>query len=73
MELNFKILNVESAEINFIGKEPATVAQEVSEGALFIKIPKSDLHGRKNEIKLAAYHDGKEIATFSTNFLGPTK
>lgn len=69
--VTFQILNLENAEIEFIGKPPVTQAQKTTEGALFIKIPREHLSGRKNKLELGAYHEGELLATFTTNFLGP--
>lgn len=69
--ITINIVNIEEAEIDFVGASPIIKSEEITEGALFIKIPREHLKGRKNKVKLAAYHDGELITEFETNFLGP--
>lgn len=58
--------------LEFIGKpdlklEPAGM----SEGTVFIAIPKSELHSRKSKIRLAVYHSDKKLEELTTNFIAP--
>ncbi|MDJ0645600.1 MAG: cytochrome c oxidase accessory protein CcoG [Flavobacteriaceae bacterium] len=45
--------------------------QDLSEGTLFIEIPKSALKSSKEKIKIGVYSDNELIETTTTNFLGP--
>ena len=69
--IEFIIENLEGASIEFVGQPPSTKAQQVTEGALFIKIPRTSLKGRKNKVEIGAYNDGRLVTSFETNFLGP--
>ncbi len=72
ISLVFKIDNLESATIEYVGENPKTIPQGVAKGALFIKIPRSVLNKSKTQISLKAYsEDGEFISAFKTNFMGP--
>lgn len=71
--ITFKIDNIEEAELELIGADPITTPNAVSEGAVFIKIPKDVLKGRKTDIKISVYSDDKRIDKTETSFLGPIK
>ncbi len=47
--------------------------QQMSEGTLFIEIPKTALESSKEKIKIAVYSNDKLIETTKTNFLGPKR
>ncbi|GAA5222391.1 cytochrome c oxidase accessory protein CcoG [Membranihabitans marinus] len=70
--IQFKIANID-AEIEFVGEEPSTLAQQTAEGAMFIKIPKSILTDRKTNLNIEVYHDDELIDKTKTVFLGPLK
>ncbi|MEL6721331.1 MAG: 4Fe-4S dicluster domain-containing protein [Bacteroidota bacterium] len=59
--------------IKLVGQAPIAKATEVTEGALFIEIPKSALESRKTKVKVRIISDGKELNTIKTNFLGIVK
>ncbi len=69
--VDFKIDNGGDAIIEFVGQPPHTLSQKTTEGALFIKIPKDQLSGRKSDLELKAYNRDVEMASFSTTFFGP--
>ncbi|NNF33069.1 MAG: cytochrome c oxidase accessory protein CcoG [Saprospiraceae bacterium] len=71
-EVRMELMNIEGS-IEYIGQDPKTIKNEVSEGALFIKIPKEQLQGRKNKIKINVYNGDKLVDEVTTNFLGPIK
>ena len=71
-EVRMELMNIEGT-IEYIGQNPRTIKNEVSEGALFIKIPKDKLQGRKNRIKINVYNGDKLVDEVTTNFLGPIK
>ncbi|MEL6866023.1 MAG: cytochrome c oxidase accessory protein CcoG [Bacteroidota bacterium] len=66
-------LGTEYGSIQLIGKSPVAPEKGEAEGALFIKMPKDQLNGRKNEIKVQVYAGDRKIDEISTNFLGPIK
>lgn len=84
----YKLINKTTAQINnvdikllshdgkvlFVGHENLTVPkQQLSEGTLFIEIPKGKLKKSKEKIKIGVYSNGELIETTTTNFLGPKK
>jgi cytochrome c oxidase accessory protein FixG len=71
-EVRMELMNIEGT-IEYIGQNPRTIKNEVSEGALFIKIPKDQLQGRKNSIKVNVYNGDELVDEVTTNFLGPIK
>jgi len=62
-----------AGEIRLIGKPPVARKGEVVKGALFIYMPKNRLKGRRNEILIEVWSDGKRIDKAKTNFFGPGK
>ncbi|MEM6764942.1 MAG: cytochrome c oxidase accessory protein CcoG [Bacteroidota bacterium] len=46
-------------------------ASGIGKGAMFIEIPKEELDGMKNKIKLEIYHGEELLEIVKTNFLGP--
>lgn len=70
-DLQLEITNFPEAKIEFVGAPPKTLKNEISSGALFIKIPRDKLKGRKTKLKFRATTNGKELTTFTTNFMGP--
>jgi cytochrome c oxidase accessory protein FixG len=71
-EIRMEITNIEG-DIEFVGTPPRTVKNEVSEGAMFIKIPVENLDSRKTKIKISVFDGDKLIDKVTTNFLGPIK
>ncbi len=71
MEVEFEIENMENESLEFIGQKPVTKENGTTEGAIFVKIPKGDLTGRKTKLKITVYGNGKIIDHCETNFLGP--
>ncbi|MEM6699196.1 MAG: FixG Ig-like domain-containing protein, partial [Bacteroidota bacterium] len=59
--------------IKIVGKIPDAKANEITEGALFIEIPKAALDSRKTKIKVSIWSNGEELDQVKTNFLGPVK
>lgn len=60
-------------EIKLIGKPPVARKGEVVKGALFILMPKAQLKGRRNELLIEVFSDGKQVDKAKTNFFGPGK
>lgn len=71
--ITFKIEGYEDAKVETIGDDPITKKREVSEGAVFIKIPKDQLSDRKTTLKIEVIRDGEVVDHLETNFLGPKK
>ncbi|AOW22053.1 cytochrome c oxidase accessory protein CcoG [Urechidicola croceus] len=70
-DISFKLMSHEGT-INLIGSQGFTLKkQELSDGTMFIEIPKNKLKDAKEKIKIGLYSNGKLIETTKTNFLGP--
>lgn len=54
-----------------VGQPPVTKPNGVAEGAIFIKIPRDSIKGRKTNLSITVYGDGEEIDQAKTTFLGP--
>lgn len=54
-----------------IGDQPVTLANQVVEGAVFIKIPKDQITTRKTELTIKVMTKGEVIDEAETTFLGP--
>ena len=73
MHLDFKLINVDG-DIEVVGGEVLqTIANGISEGALFIIIPKEKLEDRTTKLKLEVYNGDVLIDHVKTTFLGPLK
>jgi cytochrome c oxidase accessory protein FixG len=71
--LDFKCTNMDSVFFEFVGEKPQTKINGNSEGAVFIKIPKTVLEGRRTDLKIEVTNGDKKIAKIKTTFLGPVK
>ena len=70
--VEFRLLEPKG-NVRFIGKKPEAHPADVSEGAVFVDIPKRELDGRKNKIVLEVLSNGKRIDKVKTSFMGPLK
>ncbi len=43
----------------------------MSEGSLFVTLPKSSIKGRKTDVRFSVYQAGKKIEEFKTSFIAP--
>ena len=74
LNVQFKMLDPEVGTFEIIGgKKPAVGKNNKSEGAIFIKIPKDQLEGGKNNIVIGVYAGDKLITKVKTTFFGPMK
>ena len=71
MNITFKVKDIEDVIIEPVGKGPRTIKDTNSEGAMFIKIPRKGLDGRKTVLKVEVYGDDELIDVIKTSFLGP--
>lgn len=60
-------------EITMIAGNSKVEAQALTEGTIFVLIPKKHLKSSKEKIKIGIYADGELIETTVTNFPGPVK
>lgn len=72
LPIEFRLVGSAGA-IKLVGKPPLAKKGEVAEGALFIEMPRDQLHGRKNELTIEVYSNGELIDKTKTNFFGPGK
>jgi len=71
--VSIKLLSHEG-QVKLVGDTHLVVPkQQMSEGTLFIEIPKTALESSKGKIKIAVYSNDKLIETTKTNFLGPKR
>lgn len=73
MEVIFKCDDLPGIIFNPIGNPPKTIKNHVSEGAVFIKIPKDQVTKRKTDLTIKVYHGDELIDESNTTFLGPGK
>ncbi len=59
--------------VKLVGEVPMAKKSDITEGALFIQLPKDKLDGRKNKIKVEVLSEGEVIDVVTTSFLGPVK
>lgn len=72
-EIQFKSESIEGILIEPVGMGVNAVPFEITEGAVFIKIPEEQLKGRKNKVKIEVYNKGELVSEANTNFFGPIK
>ncbi len=71
--VSIKLLSHEG-QVNLVGDTHLVVPkQQMSEGTLFIEIPRKDIKNSKEKIKIGVYSNDELIETTTTNFLGPKK
>jgi len=67
-------LEAGNGTVEIIGNKPIAVQEEgQGSGSFFVVLPRSVIHHRKTEIKLALYEGDKKIAVTKTNFLAPVE
>jgi len=71
-EVELIVTNMD-AEIEYVGEAPRTKPNQISEGALFIRIEKELLKDRKTKIQIDVMAGGKLVDKASTTFYGPIK
>lgn len=71
--VRFESDDLEGILFETIGNPPATKENQVTEGAVFIKIPRDQLQGRKTDLTIKIYVEDKVVDESETTFLGPTK
>lgn len=65
-------LETNNGYIKFVGDSNITISKmAVSEGAMFVNLPREELNGIKTKISIKVLQDGKEIEEVTTNFMGP--
>jgi cytochrome c oxidase accessory protein FixG len=73
MVVSFKCDDIPGIIFETIGQAPKTIKNQVSEGAVFIKIPKDKIQKRKTDLTILVYYNGEVIDESETTFLGPRK
>lgn len=71
--LTFVCDEVEGIKIEVVGTAAHTVANGVSEGAVFIKIPKDQIKDRKTKLNIKVLKGEEVIDVAKTTFFGPIK
>ena len=73
VEVRFKCDDFPGIVFEPIGQPPKTIKNKVSEGAVFIKIPREHVKGRKNELTIEVFNGDELLDEAETTFLGPGK
>jgi polyferredoxin len=73
VEVSFTSDDVLGIKFEVIGNPPKTLKNQVTEGAVFIKIPKESLEGRKTDLTIQVFGGGELLDEAETTFLGPGK
>ena len=60
-----------TGKIRLVGQPPTAASSSVTEGALFVELPREELSPGKNAIVIGVYHNGELIEKVKTNFFGP--
>lgn len=72
LTIEFRLMD-NQGNIKLVGEPPRAIANEVTEGALFIEFPKEQLKGRKNTFKVGVYTEDRLLEVVKTNFFGPVE
>lgn len=72
MPIEFRLLN-EGGEIKLVGQAPTAKAGEVAKGTMFIVMENDKIDGRKNDMHIEVYSNGKLVDKVKTNFFGPQR
>ncbi len=73
MLITFQCDDLSGIIFEVIGQPPKTLKNQVSEGAVFIKIPKAQIKGRKTDLMIKVYSGDNLVDESETTFLGPAK
>lgn len=73
VEVSFKVEGQDYILFEPVGNAPRTVKNQVSEGALFIKIPIDKIKERSTKLKVQVYDGEVLLDNTNTTFLGPIK
>jgi len=73
MQITFKCDDIPGIIFETIGQPPKTLKNQVTEGAVFIKIPKDKIKNRKTDLTIDVYSGDELIDESETTFLGPRK
>ena len=73
LPIHFEIIDESGAEIKMVGKELTLQKGDNIEGALFLIMDESSLHGMKTKVKIGVYSGERQLETLETVFLGPIK
>lgn len=68
--LELKLEEVDGA-INIAGTELIAAAQDITESAAVVELPRDAIPGTTLPIRIGVYQDGKRVETLKTNFLAP--
>ncbi len=72
MELSLRVIDVEGAEIEMVGRETIMVAARgFQEIVFFLNLPKSHIESSKTSLKIEVMREGEVVDIIKTNFLGP--
>lgn len=72
-KVSFECKNIKEVIFEYVGDLPTTKEFATVEGAVFIKIPKDKLTGRRTELEIIVLNQGETIDEVETLFLGPHK
>ena len=71
--ITFKVKDQDYILFEPIGKQPQTIKNGTTEGAVFIKIPADKIKERSTKLSVDIYGDGEYLDHTETTFLGPSK
>ena len=72
-EVSFRVEDQNDILFEHIGAAPSTKGNQTTEGAVFIKIPESQIKSRKTDLVIQVLAGDKVIDESKTTFLGPVK
>lgn len=70
-DVTFTCDDVDGILIEPVGAAPHTLKNQVTEGAVFVKIPKGEISKRKTELTIIVNGDGRVLDKAETTFFGP--
>ncbi len=70
MSIQFELDGLNGA-IKWVGEPPVASPNDVTEGAVFIELPRDQLVGGKNKVKVNVISEGKIIDVAKTTFMSP--
>lgn len=70
-EITFSCDDVEGIIIEPVGAAPKTIKNQVSEGAVFVKIPKEKIRDKKTKLTIIVNGDDRVLDKTKTTFFGP--
>ncbi|MEI6852614.1 MAG: cytochrome c oxidase accessory protein CcoG [Bacteroidota bacterium] len=71
--ITFKLMDIQGGKLQFTNNITTLEGAKAAESVLMIQLPKTSIHTRSTDLKVAVYENDKQITVNTINFIGPQK